>query len=108
MLGFAMLLLSYSPSQPLLLLYALIQGIVVSTDSVSSNVWWPNNFGLLHLGTIRGMGMTAMVIGSALGPLPFGLAYDIFGNYQFIILAMLIFPALAFIAAITSPPPSRS
>ena len=71
---------------------------------MSTSVWWPKSFGLKHLGTIRGMGMTAMVIGSALGPLPFGFAYDTFGNYNLILIAMLIFPTLAFIAAMISPP----
>ncbi len=104
----AILLLLYSPSKPLLVLYAVIHGISMSTDHVSTSAWWPGNFGRKHLGTIRGMGMTAMVIGSALGPLPFGFAYDTFGNYHFILLAMLIFPALAFVAAMISPPPSRS
>ena len=108
LLATAILLLLYSPSKPLLLLYAVIHGTFMNADQVSTSAWWPGNFGRRHLGTIRGMGMTAMVIGSALGPLPFGFAYDTFGNYQFILLAMLVFPALAFVAAMISPPPVRS
>ncbi len=38
----------------------------------------------------------------------FGFAFDTFGNYQFILTAMLVFPALAFIAAIISPPLVKS
>jgi cyanate permease len=49
-----------------------------------------------------------MVIGSALGPLPFGFAFDTFGNYEIIILAMMVFPAAAFLAAITSPSPVKA
>jgi MFS family permease len=103
-LALAMLILIYSRSQLFLLVYALIHGVFMGFDGVSTSVWWPKSFGLKHLCTIRGMGMTAMVIGSALGPLPFGFAYDIFGNYSLILLIMLLFPALAFLAAITSPP----
>lgn len=107
LLAAAMMMVLYSPSRFLLLAYALVHGIFTSVDSVSTGVWWPNNFGRKYLGSIRGMGMTSMVIGSALGPLPFGFAYDTFGNYQFILLAMLVFPLFAFLAAITSPPPVR-
>lgn len=106
-LGLALIGLLLSQSTLFLILYAITHGIFNSVDSVSTGVWWPKNFGLKHLGTIRGMGMTAMVIGSALGPLPFGLAFDAFGNYQFIMLLMLIFVFLAFFAAFTSPPPRK-
>lgn len=104
----AILLLLYSPTKPFLILYAVIHGISISADHVSTSAWWPGNFGRKHLATIRGMGMTAMVIGSALGPLPFGFAYDTFGDYQFILLTMLLFPLLAFGAALISPPPQQS
>ena len=103
----SMLMLLYSPSRPLLIVYAVMHGIFTGVDHVSSGAWWPNNFGLRHLGSIRGMGMTAMVIGSALGPLPFGIAFDTFGNYQLILLTMLVFPAIAFIASLMSPPPKK-
>lgn len=106
-LGLALIGLLLSQSVLFLILYAINHGIFSSVDSVSTGVWWPKNFGLKHLGTIRGMGMTAMVLGSALGPLPFGLAFDAFGDYQFIMYAMLIFVVLAFLAAYTSPPPRK-
>ncbi|SMP38631.1 MFS transporter [Anoxynatronum buryatiense] len=105
LLAVSMLMVLYSPSRLLLIVYALVHGIYSAIDSVSTGVWWPNYFGRRYLGSIRGMGMTAMVIGSALGPLPFGIAFDTFGNYQFIILVMLIFPLAGFLAALISPPP---
>lgn len=107
LLAAAMVMVLYSPSRALLLAYAVVHGVFTSVDSVSTGVWWPNNFGRRYLGSIRGMGMTAMVFGSALGPLPFGFAFDTFGNYELIILSMLVFPALGFVAAITSPKPSK-
>ncbi len=107
-LAAAMIMVLYSPSRLLLIVYAVIHGLFTGVDSVSTGVWWPNNFGRRYLGSIRGMGMTSMVIGSALGPLPFGFAFDTFGSYQFILTVMLLFPALAFLAAITSPSPVKS
>lgn len=38
--------------------------------------------------------MMAGVIGSALGPLPFGYAFDIYGGYSEILLASMVFPLL--------------
>lgn len=108
LLATAMIIVLYSPSRLLLMVYAVVHGIFAGIDAVSTGVWWPNNFGRRYLGSIRGMGMTSMVIGSALGPLPFGFAFDTFGSYQFILTAMLLFPALAFLAAITSPSPVKS
>ncbi len=74
-------------------------------DSVSTGALWPNYFGKLHLGTIRGVAMTAIVAGSSLGPLPFGFFYDKFNSYGQIIGIMIIFPLLASVASFVSPPP---
>lgn len=51
--------------------------------------------------------MSAMVIGSALGPLPFGIAFDVFGGYNEILLISLILPTLAAIACFFSPAPIK-
>ncbi|WP_423189061.1 hypothetical protein ACO1PF_10775 [Alkalibacterium sp. f15] len=50
--------------------------------------------------------MSAMVIGSALGPLPYGIAFDVLGGYKEILLASLILPILASIAMFISPAPT--
>lgn len=87
-------------------LFAVIWGISSSLLTVALNVIWPAYFGRRHLGTIRGVAMTAMVVGSALGPLPFGWAYDQFGGYQQVLLVMMILPAAAAVLSLLSPPPS--
>lgn len=89
----------------LLILYAILHGIFLAFDSVSTGVLWPNYFGSRNLGSIRSITMTSMVIGSALGPLPFGLAYDIFGGYNEILIIMMAFPLLGALASFASPAP---
>lgn len=74
-------------------------------DTVSTGVLWPNYFGRKYLGSIRGFTMMAMVIGSSLGPLPFGFVFDLFNGYNEIILIMLIFPLLGSVASFLSPAP---
>ena len=105
LLGIAILLLMYSKSPQALVIYAVVHGIFVGFDGVSTGVLWPNYFGRTHLGSIRGVTMTAMVIVSALGPLPFGIYYDLFSSYKGILTIMIIFPVLGSIAAFISPPP---
>lgn len=76
----------------LVLAYGVIMGIQMGLQAIVRGVVWPDYYGRKHLSTIRGVNMMAGVIGSALGPLPFGFAYDIFGRYSEILLASLIFP----------------
>ena len=67
----------------------LFYGFGVAVQSLSTNVIWPNYFGRKHLGSIRGAATVFMVIGSALGPLPFGLVYDITGKFNIAINGMI-------------------
>lgn len=74
----------------------------------NNGVIWPNYYGRKYLGSIRGVAMTAMVVGSAFGPLPFGFAFDWFGGYQEILMASMVFPILGVFAALMSPPPRKT
>lgn len=87
------------------LLFILFYGLAVAIQSLTTNVIWPNYFGRKHLGSIRGAATVFMVVGSALGPLPFGIAYDNAGNYKIAIIGMLIFTAIALLLStlITHP-----
>lgn len=86
-------------------IYGVIWGMISGFERITLNIVWPNYFGRKYLGSIKGIAMTSMVIGSAFGPLPFGLAYDYFGGYKEIIYIMMAFPLLGAIAAWLSPPP---
>ena len=101
----AILILAYSKKLHILYLYSALHGIFIAFDSVSTGVLWANYYGRKNLGSIRGVAMTAMVIGSALGPLPFGVAFDIFNGYKEILLIMLVFPVIATVFALLSPAP---
>ena len=73
------------------------RGGAMAFFSITSNVVWPAYFGRRHLASIRGFSMTAMVVLSAFGPMPFGLAYDWFGGYGEILFLMV---ALSFVSAV--------
>ncbi len=92
-------------STSLAISFGVLWGILTGFYFINSGVVWPNYYGRKYLGSIRGMAMTAMVIGSAFGPLPFGFAYDLFGGYREILLLSMLFPVLGIAAALLSPPP---
>ncbi len=102
----SLILLGESPW--ILVLYGIMHGAFSAFEKVSTNVLWPNYFGRNHLGSIRGIATTAMVIGSALGPLPFGASYDLFGGYFEIIVFMMLFPLLGGFFCLISPPPDKT
>ncbi|MFO7941398.1 MAG: MFS transporter [Bacillota bacterium] len=86
-------------------LLGVIKGIRMANVGVVNGVVWPAYFGRGNLATIRGVTTTGMVAASALGPLPFGLGFDIFGGYTEVILLMASLPLLGVVATWFLPPP---
>lgn len=101
----AILFLLVAKDTMFIVIYAVLQGAFNAFESVSNGVLWPNYFGTKNLGSIRSLTMTSSVIGSALGPLPFAFAYDLFGSYSLILVIMLVFPLLGIVASVLSTPP---
>ena len=98
----------YTTAIPLALTYAILVGVMMGFISIAESVIWPEYFGRRYLGGIRGITMMVMVVGSAFGPLPFGIAFDLFGGYQQILLISVILPVLGGIAALLAPPPQKN
>jgi MFS family permease len=95
-------------SMTLVLIYGLIMGVQMGLQAIVRGVVWPEYFGRKNLSTIRGVNMMAGVIGSALGPLPFGYAFDVFGGYNEILMASLLFPLLGIIVGYWAKKPVKS
>ncbi len=64
------------------ILIGIILGIASGVLRALSTVVWPAFYGRQHLGSIYGFTSAMMIIGAALGPLPFGFVYDRFGSYH--------------------------
>ena len=94
-------------SMTLVLVYGVIMGIQMGIQAIVRGVVWPDYFGRKHLSTIRGVNMMAGVIGSALGPLPFGYAYDLFGGYSEILLVSMFFPLAGIFIGILAKKPEK-
>ena len=104
-LGLGMVALLASDGIPLALVYAALRGAAGVLWMVGADIAWPQYFGRKHLGSIRGFGIGVGVLGSALGPLPFGIVYDTFGGYTPAIASLLVLPVIAGILVWFSKPP---
>jgi MFS family permease len=103
----SLLVLLLSSSVFVVCLFAVLQGAAIGLYSVSAGVVWPNYYGTKCIGSIRGIGMAAVVIGSAAGPVPFGFVYDAFGDYSIAIILMMVFSLIGVVAALLSPKPVK-
>ncbi len=87
--------------------FILFYGTFVAIQQVALNAIWPRYFGREHLGSIRGGAHVFMVIGSSLGPLPFGLNYDLTGGYTAAILGMMAMTIVAALLALSIKKPEK-
>ncbi|GAM15383.1 MFS transporter [Mesobacillus selenatarsenatis] len=87
--------------------FGVLWGISGGFERITLNYVWPSFFGRKSLGSIKGSAMTVTVLGSALGPLPFGLAYDYFGGYEEILLMSIVLPVLGMIASLLAKKPVK-
>jgi MFS family permease len=81
------------------IVFAVIWGIANGVERIVLTMVWPNFFGLKNSGSFQGIGATLTVLGSSLGPLPLGLAYDYFQDYRFSLLILLALPVIGLIAS---------
>ncbi|MBI1297130.1 MFS transporter [bacterium] len=82
------------------LFYGVALGATSGLQRAVSTVIWANYFGRLHLGAISGVTTTILVAGSAFGPMPFGIARDLMGSYNFILNISAIIPLFLAIVAL--------
>jgi MFS family permease len=106
MLG-SIAVLYLAESVTLVVVYGVLVGVQMALQGIVGGVIWPDYYGRRHLSTIRGVTMMAGVIGSALGPLPYGFAYDMFGGYSEALLASIVFPVVGVAAGLLAVKPQR-
>ncbi len=94
-------------SYGLIIFYGIVMGATTGFYRVIMSVVWANYFGRLHLGSIMGLAQTFAIAGSALGPMPFGIARDLLGNYEAVLLWSALIPLTFCIANIFVGRPAR-
>jgi MFS family permease len=101
----AMIFLLVAKSAEMVLLYSAWRGASSGLWMVAADVAWPSYFGRKHLGSIRGVGFAVGVVGAAIGPIPFGLSYDLLGSYTVAIAGLMALPTIAAVAVLQARPP---
>ena len=82
------------------MIYAVVFGLNNGCTMTFFGYMWPRYFGRKHLGTIQGTGQMIGVIGASVGPLPLGIAFDLVGSYQEILVVLALYPAICAITAL--------
>lgn len=89
-------------------LYGIILGATTGLMFTVHNVSWAKYFGRQYLGSITGVTSTILIAGSALGPMPLGIARDLLGSYNLVLTIAAVFPLiLAVINLLFGKPPQR-
>ncbi|TRM10987.1 MFS transporter [Lentibacillus cibarius] len=103
-----LLMLLVTESVLMAILFGIVWGAANGLERIGMNIIWPDYFGRKYVGSINGVGMTMVVIGSSLGPLPFGAGFDLFHNYTPVLLVSLAFPMIGAVCAISAKRPKKA
>lgn len=89
------------------IIYSGCLGFQGGTLRSAGTVVWPNYFGRLHQGSVRGMALSIQIYAAALGTLPLAFSKDFFGSYRYGLIFFLILPLVAGIWVATLKRPVR-
>lgn len=87
--------------------YGMVRGLTSGLMASVAGVIWPMYFGRRHLGAISGVASMILIIASALGPMPMGIARDLLGSYRLVLTVAGIIPLTLAGLAVTLRPPER-
>ena len=103
----ASLLVMTLPFSWMAIVYALLLGLHGSILRSTGNVVWINFYGRNHQGAVRGVAWSAMILASALGPLPLAVSIDYFESYMPALCLFIALPIAAAVAVSTARAPNR-
>ena len=106
-LAAATILVITMPYRWMAIVYALLLGLHGSILRSTGNVVWINFYGRTHQGAVRGIAWSAMILASALGPLPLAVSIDRFHSFQPALYLFLLLPICAAAAVSTARAPKR-
>jgi len=88
----SLLLAQYLQGPAMAFLFGVILGTTLGLMATVQSVSWAKYFGRRYLGSIAGLGATIVIVGSALGPMPFGIARDWLGSYSLALSLSAVLP----------------
>ena len=87
--------------------YGALLGASQGMGSTAQIVIWPRYFGRRYMGSIRGATTIGMVAASGLGPMPFGILFEMTESYDAAILGFVALPVICGFAAMAAVPPAK-
>ena len=88
-----------------MIVFSILFGLANAGLQSHYTFMWPRYFGRRHLGSIQGAAQTIGVVGASLGPLPLGLAFDLFGNYTATLYLLAALPVACALMLLFLRPP---
>jgi len=104
----SLLLAQYLQGPEMTFFYGIILGMTMGLTGTVNGVGWAKYFGRKYLGSITGVTTTILVLGSALGPMPFGIAHDWLGNYTLVLTLCALIPFTLAVANLFVRQPVKS
>ncbi len=81
LLSVSMITASLADNVATAMIYGALFGANNAANITFFSYMWARYFGRKHLGSVQGAGQMIGVVGASVGPLPFGLAFDLSGSY---------------------------
>jgi len=88
--------------------YGAVLGFTSALQMTVGSVVWAKYFGRRHLGSITGAASVITIGGSALGPMPMGIARDLLGSYTVALTAAAALPLALGIVALFARQPRKA
>jgi len=90
--AFALLMAPYLNGIVFAVGYGIVLGASGGLGRTIGGVAWPHFFGRRYMGSITGMTFGIVIASSALGPMIFGVARDLAGNYDTVLMVSALMP----------------
>ncbi|MBT3319822.1 MAG: MFS transporter [Clostridia bacterium] len=92
MIAISFVVLANLSSRAGAIVYMILNGLTMSMFFLMHDVIKPYMFGRRFIGSVSGVFLVAWSGGSALGPVLFGLAFEMFGGYKEILMVLALLP----------------
>jgi MFS family permease len=103
----SLVMIQFVQSVAFAMAYGVLLGVTGGLMRTVRGVAWANYFGRRHLGSIMGIASPVLIGGSALGPMPLGVARDLFGSYHTTLAFMAFIPLVLAVASLSAKQPLR-
>jgi len=104
-MAFALVAMAFVDDLVTAVLYSVVFGINNAAIQTHMTFMWPRFFGRRYLSSIQGAGQMIGVMAASIGPLPFGIYFDLYASYTGALLGLALLPVGCAVAVLFIRPP---